>query len=68
MRGTEVPEADIAAARKFLELISEVAWPEHEDETEIIQTRGDTVRLLAWYGSIRANGAPPPGGFKAKTK
>lgn len=54
MRGTEVSEADLRLAQEFLEHISHA--PCTDDDQLISITRTKLIRLVAWYGAIRANG------------
>ena len=56
MRGTEITDAQMDAAEKFLLLVRSVdneTQPDPEDSVSIPWNK--LVRLVAWYGAIRAN-------------
>lgn len=54
MRGTNVTEWQLRAAEKFLrDRNMNVAKPENYDR-KVSLPFGDLVRLVAWYGQIRA--------------
>jgi hypothetical protein len=59
MKGTDVSEEARDGARQFLKIVSGVDWP--EDQKHISITRNEFIRLLAWYGEIRAKGGLHPG-------
>jgi hypothetical protein len=52
MKGTEVTPEQKTAAQEFLKSVSEVDWP--DDETPRTVRCCDLIRLIAWYGALRA--------------
>ena len=54
MRGTDLTEWQIKAAEKFLRDNSS-SNPENDDKLVSLRF-GDLVRMVAWYGQIRAKG------------
>lgn len=51
MKGTDVPEEELAHAEKFLRVTNN--WP----EAELISIKREQwVRIIAWYGCLRAGG------------
>lgn len=56
MRGTDVSQPDLDAARRFIEAVQD-EWPtaDHDHESICVR-RGDLIRLLAWYGALRVGG------------
>lgn len=59
MKGTDVSDEAIQSARSFLHAVSGVDWP--LDEELIGVTRSEMIRLIAWYGQIRAGTEKTPG-------
>jgi hypothetical protein len=51
MRGTDLTDEQIAAARQFI--LDRAGMTELPDEREIVQRFGNLVRIVAWYGAIR---------------
>lgn len=54
MRGIDLSDEDLRLARVFLGEISKQDWTDEHRRASI--TRGELVRLVAWYGHIRAHG------------
>jgi hypothetical protein len=54
MRGTDISNEELEHARAFLEHISKVKWPSDNQRCAI--SRDQLIRVVAWYGAIRANG------------
>lgn len=70
MKGTNVDPQEIDNVRKFLANsahASHQAWSEDHDEEVLMIKRADVVRLIAWYGAIRAHGRAPGELFKPDT-
>jgi hypothetical protein len=59
MKGTDIGTPEMESAAKFLELVSGNAWP--IDAERISIPREKLIRLIAWYGEIRAKGGDHPG-------
>lgn len=59
MKGTDVPQVALDEAKQFLEMITGSEW-EPDDKTTSI-SREKMIRVLAWYGEIRAEGGRKPG-------
>lgn len=57
MKGVDVSEAELNHARVFLEHISGVEWA--PDDKRHVITREKMIRIVAWYGAIRAGGKEP---------
>ncbi len=54
MRGTELTQAQIEAAERFILARRAKGNTQHPSQDEpISQKWGDFVRLVAWYGAIR---------------
>lgn len=62
MKGEDVTAAELAHAEEFLR-ITQGFIPEHHGIK-----RSDLIRLLAWYGALRADRAIPRKLFEKKTK
>lgn len=60
MKGVDVDPQEIDNVRKFLANSARrvIQWDEAADAARISITQGDLVRLVAWYGAIRAHGRP----------
>lgn len=63
MKGTDVSPEELDHAREFLEYVSRVAWPADSDGDNCILSRAELIRVVAWYGAIRASGPPRPWNF-----
>ena len=64
MKGTELSDRQLLAAEKFLRLPSmNMAEQPRDLDRQIILPWGDLIRIVAWYGQIRAqavaDGVPP---------
>jgi len=59
VKGSEISERAMEQAREFLEKISGVRFP---DDSQLCSVpRNELVRIVAWYGQIRAGGTEPRG-------
>ena len=57
MTFADVTGSDLLHARQFLDLVASIPG---DPQPDIVPIRlKDLLHLLAWYGRIRADGAPP---------
>lgn len=61
MKGTDVTDEALQHARDFLEITSGITWSPDDDELLTTCPRHQLIRLVAWYGEIRAIGGGKPG-------
>lgn len=66
MKGIDVSAEELTNAREFLRMVSGMEWPEESDFQQCTQAHGELVRLIAWYGAIRAEGGKLPGKLVSK--
>lgn len=53
-RGTDITQEALDIAEEFIARAAKEELPE-----SFVIRRADLIRLVAWYGAIRADGAPP---------
>jgi hypothetical protein len=54
VRGTDVTQAQFDAAEQFWRTVPAKVDPARDP---VVVSRSDLIRLLAWYGALRAEGA-----------
>lgn len=57
MKGIEVTTEQLESARRFLDIAGTAPWDKSKEHENCHVNRGKLVRMLAWYGAIRAKAA-----------